>query len=98
MFYELSIAFSSVIVSFACYFLFTKYFGNNVQNGEFDDDGEVKFDERHDLDGKELLLVTVVRAVVCLCVLLSDDFKFNLANAKLCKKNILEKSRNHSKE
>lgn len=67
MFYELSIALSSVIVSFACYFLFKKYFANNDQNGEFDD--EVKFDERHDLDGKELLLVTVVRAIVFVCFL-----------------------------
>lgn len=62
MFYELSIVFSSVAISFVLYFSFFKYFQNNRQTHELDD--EITFDERHDLDGKELLLVSVVRMII----------------------------------
>lgn len=55
MFYELTIAFSSVIISFILYFGFSKWFERNVD--------EIEYDERRDLNGKELLLVNVVRIV-----------------------------------
>lgn len=69
MLYELSIAFSSVIVSFVLYFLFLNYFECNNRNDEIDND--VIFDERHDLDGKELLLVSVVRIFVIWLIFLA---------------------------
>lgn len=69
MLYELSIAFSSVIVSFVLYFLFLNYFESNNRNDEIDND--VIFDERHDLDGKELLLVSVVRIFVIWMIFLA---------------------------
>lgn len=69
MLYELSIAFSSVIVSFVLYFLFLNFFESNNRNDEIDND--VIFDERHDLDGKELLLVSVVRIFVIWLIFLA---------------------------
>lgn len=68
MFYELSIAFSSVAIAFVLYFSFFKYFQTNRQVHESDD--EVTFDERHDLDGKELLLVSAVRTIQSLFLFL----------------------------
>lgn len=59
MIYELSIAFTSVAISFVIYFGFFKFFQNHRQTNDVSDD-EVVFDERADLDGKELLLVSVV--------------------------------------
>lgn len=58
MLYELTIAFSSIIVSFALYFAFFNLFHRRDEMG---DNEPVQVDERRDLDGKELLLVTVVR-------------------------------------
>lgn len=57
MLYELSIAFSAVAISFVLYFSFLKLFQNDRRN----EDDEITFDERRDLDGKELLYVSVVR-------------------------------------
>lgn len=62
MFYEISIAFLSVFASFVIYFLFMRYVQNDHQINETED--EVVFDQRHDLDGKELLLVSVVRMLI----------------------------------
>lgn len=60
MIYELAIAFFSVSISFIIYFSFFKFFQNNRRSNASSDD-EIVFDERHDLDGKELLFVSVVR-------------------------------------
>lgn len=70
MLYELSIAFSSVIVSFVLYFIFLNFSESKNRNDEIDDN-DVIFDERHDLDGKELLLVSVVRIFVIRMIFLS---------------------------
>lgn len=59
MFYELSIALSSAIISIVLVFGFLKYFQNDRYND--DDDIKIEYDKRSDLDGKELLLVNVVR-------------------------------------
>lgn len=73
MFYEMSIVFSSVAISFVLYFSFFKYFQNTRQTHESDD--EITFDERHDLDGKELLLVSVVRTFISNIYFFAFDIK-----------------------
>lgn len=62
MLYEFCIAFSSVIISFVLYFGFSNFFRHNADRGEIEDDEQIQYDERRDLDGKELLLVNVVRS------------------------------------
>lgn len=62
MFYELTIAISSVIISFIVYLSFLKKFQNDQNRNETEsDDDEIILDERVDLESKELLLVNVVR-------------------------------------
>lgn len=62
MFYELTIAISSVIISFIVYLSFFKKFQNDRNRNETEsDDDEIILDERVDLESKELLLVNVVR-------------------------------------
>ncbi|XP_031620487.1 prostatic acid phosphatase-like isoform X2 [Contarinia nasturtii] len=56
MLYEFTIAILSITIPFALYFTFLKYFQNNLLTH----DNEIIFDKRHDLDGKELLLVSVL--------------------------------------
>lgn len=58
MFYELAISIGSVLFSYVVYVGFFKFF----QSGG----GDVIFDRRDDLelDGKEILLVTVVRGIL----------------------------------
>lgn len=56
MLYEFAIAVGSILFSFSLYFGFSKY----VQS----DSDDVVFDRRDDLDGKELLLVNVVRSIL----------------------------------
>lgn len=60
MFYELTIALTSITISFVIYFGFYKFVQNDRQLNESSDD-EIVFDERADLDGKELLYVSLVR-------------------------------------
>lgn len=55
MFYEIVISVGSVLFSFLLYFGFNKFFQS--------DNDDVVFDRRDDLDGKELLLVNVVRGI-----------------------------------
>lgn len=59
MLYEVTIAFSSVAISFVLYFSFFKLF--HTERHADESDGEPAFDERIDLNGKELLYVSVVR-------------------------------------
>lgn len=56
MFYELTIGVVSVAFSFLTYFSFQDFFRRTFyrNNG-------IKYDERHDLNGKELLYVSLVR-------------------------------------
>lgn len=56
MFYELTIAIVSVAFSFLLYFSFYQFFQTIFYRSD-----EIKFDERHDLNGKELLYVSLVR-------------------------------------
>lgn len=67
MLYEFCISFGSIIVSFALYFGFCKFFQikrhRKVDDDDTETDNEFIADERHDLDGKELLLVNVVREI-----------------------------------
>lgn len=56
MLYELTIAIVSVAFSFLLYFSFRKFFQTIFYQCD-----EIKFDERHDLIGKELIFVSVVR-------------------------------------
>lgn len=67
MWYELCIACSSVAISFLVYFNWNWWFGgeqrdklDNYSDNDYDDDNVV-FDKRPDLDGKELLFVSLVR-------------------------------------
>lgn len=68
MFYELSIAFLSIAISFVLYFSFFKYFQNprraddDITDDDITDD-DIAFDPRDDLDGKELVLVSVVSKI-----------------------------------
>lgn len=59
MFYELTIAFLSIAISFVIYFSFIKHF--QIERHTQESDGEIAFDPRYDLNGKELLFVSVVR-------------------------------------
>lgn len=52
MLYELLIVFGTLAFTFIAYFSFYNFFASR---------DEVIFDERKDLDGKELLMVNVVR-------------------------------------
>lgn len=62
MFYELAIAFSSIIISFIVYLGFLEIFRNDrSQNETESDDDQIIFDERVDFESKELLLVNLVR-------------------------------------
>lgn len=54
MLYEIIISLSSIFFSFLLYYSFFKFFYTN-------DGDDVVFDRRDDIDGKELLLVNVVR-------------------------------------
>lgn len=58
MLYELTIAIVSVAFSFLVYFSFHNFFHNIFYRNN-----EIKLDERHDLNGKELIFVSVVRIV-----------------------------------
>lgn len=66
MWYELCIACSSITISFLIYFNWNWWFGgerrhyNNTDEDATDVDNIV-FDERSDLDGKELVFVSLVR-------------------------------------
>lgn len=59
MLYELTIAIVSVAISFLSYFSFHDFFRRIFYRNN-----EIKYDKRHDLDGKELLYVTVVRITI----------------------------------
>lgn len=59
MLYEITIAFMSVAISFIIYFSFFKYLPTKRHTNESDD--EIALEERHDLNDKELLFVSVVR-------------------------------------
>lgn len=61
MWYELCIAFSSVAVSFLLYLNLNWWFGEEQHHYSDNDDIDVIFDKRPDLDGKELLFVSLVR-------------------------------------
>lgn len=62
MLYELCIACCSVASAFLLYFKFNWLFASKDQQNDNDNyDDDVAFDERHDLDGKELLFVSLVR-------------------------------------
>lgn len=55
MIYEFVIALGSIVAAFSVYFGFSNFFAQR---------DEVILDERRDLDGKELLLVNVVRYLI----------------------------------
>lgn len=81
MIYELTIAFTSIVISFVIYFGFFKFFQNHRHPNDGSDD-EVVFDERADLDGKELVLVNVVRHKMITNNLqnISMSIEFNISN------------------
>lgn len=61
MYYELTIVLTSISISFLIYFSLIKYFNLDRRIHELED--EIVFDPRHDLNGKELIFVSVVRNV-----------------------------------
>lgn len=90
MFYELTIAFLSVAISFVIYFSFIKHF--HIERHTQESDDEIVNDPRYDLNGKELLFVSVVRDInllyskysisnICTSTVLLNEFRKNIMNA-----------------